>query len=893
MSTTITKENLPPTPTRDENLLDPSFHSLPPLPPLPPKSFSPPLPDTPPNSNGLRPLPVDDTASSQDLNTLPGTPPSPDARAKRPNLLVDLIETEKLYVDQMAGIIRKVASAWSRTNLPPHELDLMFRSIEGVYKADRSLVSRLKEIGTNPSSPKALGDLLMRWIGDLETPYTTYCERYCSGFDAWEPRFGFQSSFPHLDSLTELFLLPKGRLKYFKKLYGRLLKGTQPGRSDYKLLAGAAETLDKLLGILDARANVKAGSSTPTAPETEDEVVVDFRKPAVPQKTLEPPPTETTTGSETSSARESSQSSTARSSNDTSLSSIEQGATGELGIPLLELEGHLSAERCLDIFTMKPRQVRLQILPPTLPYARTMRVGVGAGIRFVPRSTGVEVNHPNGRVFILSDLFLLCEQIAPGETSTENPGADTWLLYPPLAGKHLKVEKVADEDRALQVTVLRKEKVVLLFASAAMRDRVLFEVKECIEFASAGECLPKTFSINRDLMPAHQSMLLRSTPCPHYRRLMVYPDPKEMAFPSSRTAPDLHRPSGPPESSRSPSPHRVSSPIGSLNGSASRRGSGPPSRNSHDTTAMSPMSLTSSMSNLVSSLEAQIQQGGGWAPPAPAYDANSSPTYPVRQPSQRETMDASAVGQPRLLQFPELALSPGQIVSPGQFLPPQFPPQRAASAEPLGRRGPPQGFANPGMDPSFASRGPPGPPRPPPIPVNGQFAPPNPPYGISPGRTPSDPSFQGGIRKSPSESPLTSPSEPGRSPQFDGSLRPGMGSSPSLQLPRTNSLGTMGDPQQRPPPRSSSPTMDNPVPTGPVTSSVSAQMKCKVFLKQGHAQWKSLGSARLKLYHQQPTNVKQLVVEAEDKNKSVLISTIVLSDGVERVGKTGVAVELS
>lgn len=44
-----------------------------------------------------------------DLNSQPGTPtspPSPDARGKRPNLLVDLIETEKLYVDQMAGVIR-------------------------------------------------------------------------------------------------------------------------------------------------------------------------------------------------------------------------------------------------------------------------------------------------------------------------------------------------------------------------------------------------------------------------------------------------------------------------------------------------------------------------------------------------------------------------------------------------------------------------------------------------------------------------------------------------------------------------------------------------------------------------------------------------------------------
>jgi hypothetical protein len=82
-------------------------------------------------------------------------------------------------------------------------------------------------------------------------------------------------------------------------------------------------------------------------------------------------------------------------------------------------------------------------------------------------------------------------------------------------------------------------------------------------------------------------------------------------------------------------------------------------------------------------------------------------------------------------------------------------------------------------------------------------------------------------------------------------------------------------------------------PRGPVTSTISAQMKCKVFLQQQHAQWKSLGSAKLKLYQQDPTNIKQLVVEAENKEKSVLISTIVLTDGVERVGKTGVAIELS
>lgn len=78
--------------------------------------------------------------------------------------------------------------------------------------------------------------------------------------------------------------------------------------------------------------------------------------------------------------------------------------------------------------------------------------------------------------------------------------------------------------------------------------------------------------------------------------------------------------------------------------------------------------------------------------------------------------------------------------------------------------------------------------------------------------------------------------------------------------------------------------------SGPFRSTVSAQMRCKLFLKQSHAQWKSLGNARLKLYHILPDDIKQLVVENDRKT---LVSTIVLTDGVERVGKVGVAVELS
>ena len=66
-----------------------------------------------------------------------------------------------------------------------------------------------------------------------------------------------------------------------------------------------------------------------------------------------------------------------------------------------------------------------------------------AVVRFTPRSTGVEVVHRQGHLFLLSDLFLVCERMSPEERGQNGPdGPDMWLLYPPLAGKHLRVAPV-------------------------------------------------------------------------------------------------------------------------------------------------------------------------------------------------------------------------------------------------------------------------------------------------------------------------------------------------------------------------------------------------------------------------------------------------------------------
>jgi hypothetical protein len=285
------------------------------------------------------------------------------------------------------------------------------------------------------------------------------------------------------------------------------------------------------------------------------------------------------------------------------------------------------------------------------------------------------------------------------------------------------------------------------------------------------------------------------------------------------------------------------------------------------------------------------------------------------------------------------SFSPGQIVTSQSYAPGQvLPPSRNTSISSQGRGGPSGPPHGPPPAPPIAQSGPSSGPYASPIaghpgntgqyrgpPVQHHGPPSNmqgygpdmlkqTPYG-GPTRPPSEPHLhlnpQPDLRKSQSSYSIKSQYEQSRPP----GQPPFMPTSYSVRpnLARPESFSTLHAPQPRPllpsaqmsvksmamsnsmafqevsPP--SSPVLEKPA--GPVTSTISAQMKCKVFLKQQHAQWKSLGSARLKLYREMPTNVKQLVVEAENKDKSIIISTIVLTDGVERIGKTGVAIELS
>ena len=125
---------------------------------------------------------------------------------------------------------------------------------------------------------------------------------------------------------------------------------------------------------------------------------------------------------------------------------------------MIDLERRLSTERCQDLFTMTPRvsidftverdgywrvyskTVRLSLNTLNLPYTRELRLSEDTAIHFTPKSTNSEVVHQQGHIFLLTDLFLVCERIAPEDRKQCQPEtADMWLCYPPLAAKHLKI----------------------------------------------------------------------------------------------------------------------------------------------------------------------------------------------------------------------------------------------------------------------------------------------------------------------------------------------------------------------------------------------------------------------------------------------------------------------
>ncbi|GJJ09515.1 hypothetical protein Clacol_003738 [Clathrus columnatus] len=719
-------------------------------------------------------------------------------QSKKSNPLVDLVETEETYVTMLSAIIRRVAAAWSKTNFPPKELDAMFRGIESIFKANRRLLSQLKEIDQNPSNPnsaKAVGDLLMNWIIDLDKPYTKFCNSYATGFDSWAlitsntmlpPILHALTTEHPLDSLNPstssawtldlLFNLPRSRLKYYRKLYARLLKSTEAGKSDHTLLTGAIEKLDMLLNILLERSNVTVHNGDQFTPITSTHVERDHKL-AIGNEALQssnanlaPPPMGGSSGSRAPLDRP-------------TISSANSITT------VLELEQNLSTKDVLDLFTLNPRPVHLQLNSPSLPFTRTIRYSGDVEIHFAPKAIPEKAQtYSNGHLFLLTDLLLLCERVS-------HRANDIRLLYPPLAGKHLRASGPSDE-----VTPGR------------------------------GQSPPPPVPILKHMESEDNS-------------------PKKLVFLPERTFPQQ----------RESLPHETANeiPIGRL--SISR-----PPDNAHfisqgnkdmDMSFQDTPNLVVN-ANRISFIKAPPNLQTEFAP------VQNLPIYtPVIPPPRGASNGHNLSPHPQ---------SSGLYTNtlPGHFQTNVTLHQRSLTPSLPHFAGQQQDgvYDNPMLRKSVSTTS-----------LNDPY--------YQPSRTTS-------LHSQDHLSGMY-PTTPSRPELYQRQSRDSL--PPHIHQSRTNSITTnsWSPPYDNNTSPTGSPVKNTDRLSGPTVSNVTGQFKCKVFLKLQHGQWKNLGSAKLKLYLEQPTNVKQLVVESESKDRGVLISTIVLTDGVERVGKTGVAIELS
>lgn len=138
------------------------------------------------------------------------------------------------------------------------------------------------------------------------------------------------------------------------------------------------------------------------------------------------------------------------------------------------------------------------MISPHLNFTRTLRLASDVGLSFYPSCDPEhhQVIIRQASLFLLTDLFLVCSHMTRAEKAErmlmqrEQEGemmvADMWLLYPPLAGKHLRVT-MGSRTGELEVTVMKREKLTIRLQSDAAAEewKVAFEAAIAFGTASA------------------------------------------------------------------------------------------------------------------------------------------------------------------------------------------------------------------------------------------------------------------------------------------------------------------------------------------------------------------------------------------------------------------------
>lgn len=899
--------------------------------------------------------------------TAPNTSiPGPNAQAsadtglqrRRTNPLGELIATEVRYVHELGLAIRRVAAAWNPGNFPPREVDTMFRSLEVVLRTNGEFLRALQEIGPNPASPKGLGNLLMHWVDKLQPPYSQYVSTFVPHLNSLPsvqanlelpgilaqlskelPRSAAQPAW----TLDDFFELPLARLRFYKKLYSRLLRSTQPGRSDHELLANANRKLDLLVeraqqckSLPSAPGQALEGPPTavpppfgtgppPFGPTGQPPLFrAPIRPPVRPPPSGRPPIPGPMPGTGTSAPGLSSPSfapppaTLGRPPPSMGMAPEARNAVHPASLPsqggapmipitqsmeqqtLAEIQDRIDSTSTVDIFSLEPKHCRLQMAPPTLPFQRQLRIN--DSVRLVLVSNNREYVFERARLVLLTDLLLVAEDMAPYAIA---PAAqDVRLMFPPLSGRFVDMHDQGESNpQGLRLSIMKRVELIITLPSSDRKAHWIRELQACKQFgaqsrppqqprSSAEQArptappgvtsptpIPTNLPTSPSVRPPPHSPMVVSSPAPP---LPMLGSPSEPPRPPQPAGPGTGPPRGTPVLVPGPTPRSTRPPVRPHTPSARPPPSSVPLQKLMQPLPLGPPvngSTAIGMPSPAAPLPPSAPSGVPPASPVPtvpqltpapattAGPTQSRPTLPpllLPKSATNEALplvpvaeqDGGRVGSPALTEALTRASS---VTSQESF--PRVGARALDSPDGVGPRTEENYVSSP-LVPSSLSRS----------------------FGSA-----TEEAMANVAPGAPAVRPKVSWQGNGPTGTPD-SRRPSDVSTPPLPSEMFKSITNR---------RSTDWMREEDVDATAATAALHheqqsfhlcAQMRCKVFLKQSYAQWRSLGSARLRLYHLLPSRANQLVVVNE---KKVIISSIVLPVAVERVGKTGVAVELS
>ncbi|CAG8663600.1 4651_t:CDS:2 [Rhizophagus irregularis] len=420
---------------------------------------------------------------SNSINTSFGaskSPPSP-------------IPKSPIMPSQMANYLpynnkpKLVASNWDRDNPPPQELEAMLNILGEIYHHNNNFCSKLKQIGTDLLSAKELGDTLISWIKVMEGSYSAYCQNYMRGVDLWpeiDNNLSLQQTLNAISAqknkpvtLDFLFDAPLKRIHYYKKFYMRILKSSEPGRSDYNILAAANKRIDYLIELeKNAKENNKRRENDPllvpqpvmhtfissTNSQGNNITVPEMKNPKTAVNVnileLERQAREMNNTEEDiiplpvpQSVVHTFISPVNTQGNNIIVSDIksQKSQNTVIRFTLPELENQIDTSRVMDLFTKQPKKLNIQLLPPNLPFKREIILNSDF-IVILPDGDGSDNHraHTNAHLILFTDLLIICQRLTPEEKKS-NPTKEFWLLYPPLSARHLTLNDIHDDKEAI------------------------------------------------------------------------------------------------------------------------------------------------------------------------------------------------------------------------------------------------------------------------------------------------------------------------------------------------------------------------------------------------------------------------------------------------------------